>query len=60
MQGTIATYEASTRSGAILLDDGTRRGFGSGTLVQALHLRPGQRVHVDRDGAGEITVVHIF
>ncbi|HZK36346.1 MAG TPA: hypothetical protein VFC57_05265 [Aeromicrobium sp.] len=60
MQGTIATYERSKGSGTILLDDGARRGFGSGTLVQALHLRPGQRVHVDLDGAGEITVIRIF
>lgn len=60
MQGTIATYERRTRSGTILLDDGARRGFESDTLVQALHLRPGQRVHVDRDGAGEITVIRIF
>ena len=49
MQGTVATFDESTRSGTVFLDDGSRVAFdgaaleGSGLRL----LRPGQRVRLD-------------
>lgn len=55
MQGTVATFDDATRSGSVLLDDGTElpydtAAFDAGGLRL---LRLGQRVNlkVDADGA---------
>ncbi|SCL46392.1 2-phospho-L-lactate guanylyltransferase [Micromonospora eburnea] len=59
MQGTVATYDASTRSGVLLLDDGTELPFPARAFdASGLRLlRLGQRVRIERDAAGEIVRV---
>ncbi|MEW2218294.1 MULTISPECIES: hypothetical protein [unclassified Streptomyces] len=62
MQATAYTYDPASRSGSVLLDDGTplpfeAPAFDAGGL---LLLRPGQRVRIETEGEGEarrITVV---
>ncbi|MFJ6930805.1 hypothetical protein ACIQUP_26340 [Streptomyces nigra] len=54
MQATAYTYDADTRSGSVLLDDGTpvpfdAPAFGAGGLRL---LRPGQRVRIETEGDG--------
>jgi 2-phospho-L-lactate guanylyltransferase len=49
MQGTVATYDETTRSGTVFLDDGARVSF-DGTALDGTGLRllrPGQRVRLD-------------
>lgn len=56
MQGTVATYDAETRSGTLLLDDGTEVRFPA-TAFDASGLRLlrlGQRLRVDHDDSGQI------
>ena len=54
MQATVRSYSAASRSGSVLLDDGTQIPFeahalrGSGVRL----LRSGQRVRVELTGAG--------
>ncbi|MDG5807348.1 hypothetical protein P9869_32720 [Streptomyces ossamyceticus] len=55
MQATAYTYDAATRSGQVLLDDGTpvpfeAPAFDAGGLRL---LRPGQRVRIETEGAGD-------
>ncbi|CAL9570400.1 hypothetical protein [Streptomyces sp. enrichment culture] len=55
MQATAYTYDAETRSGQVLLDDGTpvpfeAAAFDAGGLRL---LRPGQRVRVETEGEGD-------
>ncbi|KRV50972.1 2-phospho-L-lactate guanylyltransferase [Wenjunlia vitaminophila] len=55
MQATAYTFSQDTRCGSVLLDDGTpvpfdAAAFDSGGL---LRLRPGQRVRVRTEGAGD-------
>ncbi|MEV5958465.1 hypothetical protein AB0M11_32740 [Streptomyces sp. NPDC051987] len=55
MQATAYTYDPETRSGQVLLDDGTPvpfdgKAFEAGGLRM---LRPGQRVRIETEGAGE-------
>ncbi|MEV0690996.1 hypothetical protein [Streptomyces sp. NPDC050388] len=67
MQATAYTYDPESRSGQVLLDDGTpvpfdARAFDAGGLRL---LRPGQRVRVETEGEGgarRITLVtlHTF
>jgi 2-phospho-L-lactate guanylyltransferase len=49
MQGTVATYDAGTRSGTLLLDDGTEMAFPAAAFeASGLRLlRQGQRVRVE-------------
>jgi cold shock CspA family protein len=62
MQATAYTYDAETRSGQVLLDDGTpvpfeAPAFDAGGLRL---LRPGQRVRIETEGEGaarKITLV---
>lgn len=59
MQGTVATFDPQTRSGTLLLDDGSEievptEAFDAGGLRL---LRLGQRLRVERDTAGRITRV---
>ncbi|MET9441787.1 hypothetical protein [Streptomyces sp. NPDC006610] len=62
MQATAYTYDQDTRSGQVLLDDGTPVPFDSAAFdAGGLRLlRPGQRVRVeltDEGGARRITLV---
>ncbi|MGW0843989.1 hypothetical protein ACWD26_28410 [Streptomyces sp. NPDC002787] len=55
MQATAYTYDPTTRTGQVLLDDGTpvpfdARAFDAGALRL---LRPGQRVRIETEGKGE-------
>lgn len=55
MQATAYTYDAETRTGSVLLDDGTpvpfdAPAFDAGGLRL---LRPGQRVRIETRGEGE-------
>lgn len=54
MQATISAYDASTRTGRLLLDDGVELSFPADALAGTglRLLRPGQRVRVTVDGAG--------
>lgn len=59
MQATVAVYDEETRSGTVLLDDGTELpydtpAFDAGGLRR---LRLGQRVNIARDTAGAITYI---
>jgi hypothetical protein len=58
MQGTVRTYDAATRSGGVLLDDGTRLDFGAPAFdAGGLRLlRLGQRVNLAVTD-GEITAI---
>ncbi|MEF3116479.1 hypothetical protein [Streptomyces chrestomyceticus] len=52
MQATAYTYDAQTRSGSVLLDDGTPLPFDAAAFdAGGLRLlRPGQRVRIDVEG----------
>lgn len=49
MQATAYTYDPATRSGSVLLDDGTPVPFGAAAFDAGglLLLRPGQRVRIE-------------
>ncbi|HET6685326.1 MAG TPA: hypothetical protein VFH02_02245 [Jiangellaceae bacterium] len=54
MQATVASFDPATRSGTVLLDDGTElpysdEAFGAGSLRMA---RVGQRVRIRTAGSG--------
>ncbi|MEV6805870.1 hypothetical protein ACH4NF_25675 [Streptomyces sp. NPDC017248] len=55
MQATAYTYDPQTRSGQVLLDDGTPVPFGAAAFDAGglLLLRPGQRVRIETEGEGE-------
>ncbi|MFD9135693.1 hypothetical protein ACFVZA_25225 [Streptomyces bottropensis] len=55
MQATAYTYDPATRTGQVLLDDGTPVPFGAPAFdAGALRLlRPGQRVRIETEGQGE-------
>jgi cold shock CspA family protein len=61
MQGTIATFDPASRSGTLLLDDGTELAFdapafdGSGLRK----LRLGQRVDIDAGQDGRVRRVRM-
>jgi cold shock CspA family protein len=59
MQGTVATFDAATRSGLLLLDDGTELPFPTRAFdASGLRLlRLGQRVRVETDAAGDVVRV---
>ncbi|MGW4463249.1 cold-shock protein [Micromonospora sp. NPDC004704] len=57
MQGTVATYDPQTRSGTLLLDDGTEVAFPA-TAFDASGLRLlrlGQRLKIEHGASGEVT-----
>lgn len=60
-QATVRTFDARTRSGSVLLDDGTAVGFGAAAFdASGLRLlRPGQRVRLERDDTGAVALVTI-
>ncbi|WP_189937401.1 hypothetical protein [Streptomyces sulfonofaciens] len=55
MQATAYTYDPETRSGSVLLDDGTPVPFGTAAFDAGglLLLRPGQRVRIEVAAGGE-------
>ncbi|MDG4823519.1 cold-shock protein [Asanoa sp. WMMD1127] len=57
MQGTVATYDPASRSGTLLLDDGTELAYPAAAFdASGLRLlRLGQRVRIDRDESGAVT-----
>lgn len=56
MQGTVASYDPQTRTGTLLLDDGTPMEFPAAAFdASGLRLlRLGQRIRVERDQAGAV------
>jgi 2-phospho-L-lactate guanylyltransferase len=56
MQGTVATFDARSRSGTMLLDNGTELAFPTAAFdASGLRLlRLGQRVRIEQDEAGEV------
>ncbi|KRC66783.1 hypothetical protein ASE12_00135 [Aeromicrobium sp. Root236] len=51
MQGTVATFDQSTRAGSLLTDEGMPLEFPAESLAEHIrHLRIGQRVFVETDG----------
>jgi cold shock CspA family protein len=60
VQGTVRTFDAETRSGSVLLDDGTELPFDAEAFAAGglRLLRFGQRVNLAVDeGDGRVTVV---
>ncbi|WP_330173417.1 hypothetical protein OG875_07350 [Streptomyces sp. NBC_01498] len=61
MQATAYTFVSETRSGSVLLDDGTPVDFDAAAFdAGGLRLlRPGQRVRIEREGgnSGAVTLV---
>jgi 2-phospho-L-lactate/phosphoenolpyruvate guanylyltransferase len=59
LQGTVATFDEQAHNGSLLLDDGTAVEFPAEAFeASGLRLlRLGQRVRVERDEAGAITLV---
>lgn len=57
MQGTVATYDPQTRSGTLLLDDGSEMAFGADAFdASGLRLlRLGQRVRIDHNASGQVS-----
>ena len=56
MQATVASFDADSESGTVLLDDGLRLSFDAAIFAGsgARMLRPGQRVFVEVDDDGAI------
>ncbi|HWU10480.1 MAG TPA: hypothetical protein VN520_29655 [Streptomyces sp.] len=54
MQATSFTYDSETRTGSVLLDDGTPVDFDAAAFdAGGLRLlRPGQRVRIETEGGG--------
>lgn len=52
MQATVSSFDPSTSSGAVLLDDGVELSFAADALQGSglRLLRPGQRVRVETEG----------
>ncbi|MFC7547585.1 cold-shock protein [Plantactinospora sp. GCM10030261] len=61
MQGTVATYSPSTRSGTLLLDDGSEVSFPAAAFdASGLRLlRLGQRVRVEYGPDGAVSRIAI-
>ncbi|MBW4705319.1 MULTISPECIES: cold-shock protein [unclassified Micromonospora] len=59
MQGTVATFDAQTRTGVLLLDDGTELPFPARAFdASGLRLlRLGQRLRVETDPDGGVVRV---
>ena len=61
MQGTVATFDPESRSGTLLLDDGTELPFPPEAFrLSGLRLlRLGQRVTIEADPAGGVARVSV-
>jgi 2-phospho-L-lactate guanylyltransferase len=61
MQGTVASFDQSTRAGSLLTDDGMPLEFPAASLAEHIrHLRVGQRVFVETDADGAVTSIKIW
>jgi len=62
MQATVASFDAESRTGSVLADDGVRLPFLAAALADSRLrlLRPGQRVRVEVDANGAITRLQIL
>jgi 2-phospho-L-lactate guanylyltransferase len=61
MQGTVATFDHSTRAGTLLTDEGMPLEFPAESLAEHIrHLRVGQRVFIETGPAGEVTSIKIW
>jgi cold shock CspA family protein len=62
MQATVSAFDAATRTGRVLLDDGLELGFAATALEgsRLRLLRPGQRVRFELDEGGEVARVQIL
>jgi len=61
MQGTVADFDLSTRSGRLLTDDGMPLDFPAESLADHIrHLRVGQRVFVETGPSDEVTSIRIW
>ena len=62
MQATVSSYDAESRSGTMLLDDGTQVEFGREAFdAGGLRLvRVGQRLKVEHDGSGAVVRVTLL
>ena len=54
MQATVRSYDAATRSGSVILDDGTELSYDGPALLSSnvRFLRSGQRVRIEVVGTG--------
>ena len=61
MQGTVATFDPDTRSGTLLLDDGSELAFDAAAFDRSglRLLRLGQRVTIEAEPAGAVHRVAI-
>lgn len=61
MQGTVSTFDPDTRTGTVLLDDGTPVSFDSAAFAASglRFVRIGQRLRLEHDEDGNITKVTI-
>ena len=59
VQATVATFDAETRAGTVLLDDGSELAFPADAFAASglRLLRLGQRVRIDHDDAGKIVKI---
>jgi 2-phospho-L-lactate guanylyltransferase len=61
VQGTIRQFAPDSRDGSVLLDDGSDLPFDAAAFEAGglRLLRPGQRVRLERDDHGRVTLVTI-
>nr|WP_255643829.1 cold-shock protein [Actinoplanes polyasparticus] len=61
MQGTVATFDPTSRSGTLLLDDGTELAFDAPAFDASglRKLRLGQRVAIEAGADGHVRQVRI-
>ena len=61
MQGTVATFDQSTRGGSLLTDEGMPLEFPAAALAEHIrHLRVGQRVFIGTDDSGQVTSIKLW
>lgn len=61
MQGTVATFDQTTRTGRLLTDEGMPLEFPAESLADHIrHLRVGQRVFVETTPTGVVTSIKIW
>jgi 2-phospho-L-lactate guanylyltransferase len=61
MQGTVASFDQSTRAGSLLTDEGMPLEFPAASLAEHIrHLRVGQRVFIETDSSGQVTSIKIW
>jgi cold shock CspA family protein len=60
MQATVASFDAESGAGTVVMDDGLRLAFSAAVFARsgARMLRPGQRVFVEVDRSGAIPALN--